>query len=201
MNEHDAIGWTVETLEWKPWIDTIHESGHSPEAIASIEESIPVVKGSRYFATLAHHLEALRERTALFSSAMRSPGGASNSERELAAVVTSRINGCVYCASVHARAYNVYAKKPAVIEEIYADGVDLPIPAADAREQAIIDYSAKLTRHHNEMTAADLLPLREAGLSDLEILDVTQAAAMFAWANRLMLTLGEPERIEQASGA
>ena len=88
-----------------------------------------------------------------------------------------------------------------LIEEIYADGVDLPIPAADAREQAIIDYSAKLTRHHNEMTAADLLPLREAGLSDLEILDVTQAAAMFAWANRLMLTLGEPERIEQASGA
>jgi uncharacterized peroxidase-related enzyme len=128
---------------------------------------------------------------------MRSACGASNSERELAAVVTSRINGCVYCASVHARAYNVYARKPEVIEGIYADGVDAPVTNADAREQAIIDYSAKLTRAHYDMTAADLQPLRDAGLTDIEILDVTHAAAMFAWANRLMLTLGEPERIER----
>lgn len=193
---NETIGWTVETLEWAPWLETIHEAGHTPDEVAAIEAAVPVVKGSRYFATLAHDLPALRERTALFSNAMRSSGGASNAERELAAVVTSRINGCVYCASVHARAYNVYAKKPAVIEEIYAEGVDAPIAAADAREQAIIDFSAKLTRDHSAMTAADLAPLRAAGLTDLEILDVTQAAAMFAWANRLMLTLGEPERIE-----
>jgi len=108
-------------------------------------------------------------------------------------VVTSRINGCVYCASVHARAYNVYAKKPEVIEEIYAKGVDTPIASASPREQAIIDFSAKLTREHADLTPADLEPLRAAGLSDLEILDVTHSAAMFAWANRLMLTLGEPE--------
>ncbi|MCC6704524.1 MAG: peroxidase-related enzyme [Thermomicrobiales bacterium] len=193
---NETIGWTVEMLEWAPWLETIHEAGHTRDEVAAIEEAVPVVKGSRYFATLAHDLPALRERTALFSNAMRSAGGASNAERELAAVVTSRINGCVYCASVHARAYNVYARKPAVIEEIYAEGVDTPIAAADVREQVIINFSAKLTRDHSAMTAADLAPLRAAGLTDLEILDVTQAAAMFAWANRLMLTLGEPERIE-----
>ena len=43
------------------------------------------------------------------------------------------------------------------------------------------------------MTAADLVPLREAGFSDLEILDITYASAMFAWANRLMQTLGQGE--------
>jgi uncharacterized peroxidase-related enzyme len=197
MTSEQQIGWTVETLDWTPWLETIYELGHTPEEIAQIEADVPVVKGSRYFATLAHDLPALRERTALFSNSMRSVGGASNSERELAAVVPSRINGCVYCASVHARAYNVYAKKPEVIEAIYANGVDEPVASADAREQAIIDYSAKLTRAHHEMTAADLKPLRDAGMSDLDILDVTHAAAMFAWANRLMLTLGEPERIER----
>jgi uncharacterized peroxidase-related enzyme len=196
MTNDNGIGWTVETLDWSPWLETVHESGLTPEAIAEIEERVPVVKGSRYFATLAHDLPALQERTALFSNAMRSAGGASNAERELAAVVTSRINGCVYCASVHARAYNLYAKKPDVIEEIYANGVEQPISAADAREQAIITYAARLTSNHAAMTAADLAPLRAAGLTDLEILDVTQAAAMFAWANRLMLTLGEPERID-----
>ena len=33
--------------------------------------------------------------------------------------------------------------------------------------------------------------MRAQGLSDLEILDLTHAVAMFAWANRLMQTLGE----------
>jgi uncharacterized peroxidase-related enzyme len=183
--------WTVDQLDWKPWVETVYEAGLSPEAIAHIEETAPNVKGSPYFATLAHDLPALKERTALFSISMRSPGGASNAERELAAVATSRVNGCVYCASVHARAYNVYAKKPAVMEEIYANGIEAPIPSADAREQAIIDFSVRLTRDHANLTAEDLKPLRDAGLSDLEILDVTHAAAMFAWANRLMLTLGE----------
>jgi uncharacterized peroxidase-related enzyme len=191
--------WTVEMLDWRPWVETLYEAGLSPEELAEAEAVAPNIKGSTYFATLAHDLPALVQRTALFSSSMRSPGGASNDERELAAVTTSRINGCVYCASVHARAYNVYAKKPEVIEEIYANGVETPIASASAREQAIVDFSAKLTQEHGDLTPADLEPLRAAGLSDLEILDVTHAAAMFAWANRLMLTLGEPERPDGAS--
>ena len=116
--------------------------------------------------------------------------------------------GLLCCASLHAAEPPLRALYGLVDERLelmkavalYKRAHQLPVEDLK-REQAIIDYSAKLTRHHNEMTAADLLPLREAGLSDLEILDVTQAAAMFAWANRLMLTLGEPERIEQASGA
>ena len=77
-----------------------------------------------------------------------------------------------------------------MIDAIYAEGVDAPL--ADPRLAAIVAYSAKLTDDHANLTAADLQPLRDAGLTDLDILDVTHAAAMFAWANRLMLTLGEP---------
>ncbi|WP_405134415.1 hypothetical protein [Nocardia sp. NBC_01388] len=35
--------------------------------------------------------------------------------------------------------------------------------------------------------------LRELGLADTEIHDLVLSAASFSWANRLMLTLGEPE--------
>ena len=35
--------------------------------------------------------------------------------------------------------------------------------------------------------------LRAAGLGDAEIVDVIGGAAFFNWANRLMLSLGEPE--------
>jgi alkylhydroperoxidase family enzyme len=34
--------------------------------------------------------------------------------------------------------------------------------------------------------------LKEAGLDELEILDLVHSVALFAWANRLMLNLGEP---------
>jgi alkylhydroperoxidase family enzyme len=41
-----------------------------------------------------------------------------------------------------------------------------------------------------------VLRSRAVGLQDEEILDVVQAAAFFAWANRLMLSLGAPVEVE-----
>ncbi len=43
-----------------------------------------------------------------------------------------------------------------------------------------------------QVNAQDVALLREQGLNTHEILDVVQSAAFFAWANRLILTLGEP---------
>ena len=41
--------------------------------------------------------------------------------------------------------------------------------------------------------ADDIARLRSAGFGDAEILDIIGSAAFFNWANRLMLSLGEPE--------
>jgi hypothetical protein len=40
--------------------------------------------------------------------------------------------------------------------------------------------------------------LRSEGLNDLEIADVIHCAAFFNWANRLMLSLGEPTPAAEA---
>ena len=50
-----------------------------------------------------------------------------------------------------------------------------------------------------DLPAADLQPLRDLGFSDLEILDITNGAAIFAWANRLLQTLGESQRAGAAT--
>ena len=58
---------------------------------------------------------------------------------------------------------------------------------------------AEVAPHYGAQTKArkaalDILFMaeqRDAGLSDLEILDTVHAVALFAWANRLMLNLGE----------
>jgi alkylhydroperoxidase family enzyme len=43
--------------------------------------------------------------------------------------------------------------------------------------------------------------LRHVGLDDLAIADVIHAAAFFNWANRLMLSLGEPAAASEGAGA
>lgn len=63
-----------------------------------------------------------------------------------------------------------------------------------ARQRALCDYAAKMTREPASMTAADLNPLREAGLSDEAILDVVEVAAYFNYINRVADALGiDPE--------
>ena len=67
-------------------------------------------------------------------------------------------------------------------------------PQLDVRWRARSDLAAALTVTPPAATQSHIGRLRELGLEDLEILDVMQAAAFFGWANRLMLTLGEPVR-------
>lgn len=58
------------------------------------------------------------------------------------------------------------------------------------RERAILDYAAKLTKSPGAMASSDLDPLRAAGLSDAEILDVCQITAYYNYVNRLADGLG-----------
>ncbi len=180
-----AKQFTLEVVTWKPWLETAEQVGPTPEQAALLAK---VTTNREYFATLAHDPAVLRERTALFNAVMYAHGGASRADRELASVATSRTNGCVYCASGHSRLHAQLTKDDTLIKRLLDQGVTADQPQ---RERAIIDYAAKLARDPAAMTAADLAPLRAAGLSDTEILDVNNAAALFAWANRLMQSLGE----------
>jgi uncharacterized peroxidase-related enzyme len=180
-----ATRFTLDLVTWFPWIETVDDVGPTPEQAAALEK---YTSNRGYFATLAHDAPALRERTALMNAIMYGHGGASRADRELATVATSRTNGCVYCASVHARLHAQLTKDPTLIQRLLDEGTGADQPE---HERVIIDYAVKLTRDPSRMTAADLAPLRAAGFTDAQILDINNAAAVFAWANRLMQSLGE----------
>ena len=182
--------FTLDLVLWQPWVPTVDQVVATPEQLALVEEVTPRPTGRPYYALLAHDPQALRERTALMKSAMYSQDGATRADRELAAVATSRANGCVHCASVHARLYAQLTKDEATIQRILDEGIDTPL---GQRERAIVDYAAKLSLDPAGTSAQDLVPLRQAGFSDLAILDLTHVIGMFNWANQLFLTLGEVE--------
>ena len=186
-----AGGFTIETLGWTSWLDVVDLAAATPEQVAVLEESHPQAKASEYYRTLVHQPQILRQRSAAFNAIMYAPGGLSRAERELAATVVSRLNGCVYCASVHAQRFEQLAKRRDVIEQVFAD----PRHAGTtARERAIVRFSIELTAMPHRVGAESIQTLEKVGLGGLEVLDLVHSIAIFAWANRLMLNLGEPVR-------
>ncbi len=182
-------GYTSETLEWQAWLPVVDLAQATPEQIAVLESSHPKAQTSDYYRVLVHQPRILEERSIVFNAIMYAPGGLSRAERELASAVVSRVNGCVYCASVHAQRFEQLAKRNDVIHQVFTEPQGA---GSNARERAIVQLAIDLTRDPARFGAAQLEAVRAAGLSTLEVLDLVHAVAIFAWANRLMLNLGEP---------
>lgn len=183
--------FTQAELGWEPWLpakafnefnsdeqETLKRFGHH---------------NSDYFRLLGRNLPVLEQRTLTDKGIFFTPGGLPRAERELAATVASKINGCIFCASVHARKAGQLAKQSEAIDKLLAiqPGEQLS-EGQSPRWQAEINFSAALSATPATAGQQQLALLREQGLSELELLDLVQSTAFFAWANRLMLTLGEP---------
>lgn len=181
-------GYTSESLDWKAWLPVLALDQATPAQLAVLESSHPKAKSSDYYRVLAHQPRILEERSIVFNAIMYAPGGLSRAERELASAVVSRVNGCVYCASVHAQRFEQLAKRNDVIHQVFTEPQGA---GTTARERAIVQLSIDLTVNPAGFGAAQLQAVRAAGLSNLEVLDLVHAVAIFAWANRLMLNLGE----------
>ncbi|MEV0383447.1 alkylhydroperoxidase domain protein [Nonomuraea sp. NPDC050643] len=182
-------GFTQDHLGWRPWLAPLAEEELTDahhEALADKARA-----ASPYFRLLARDPEVLHARTKTDADIFRNAdGGLPRAERELAATATSRHNGCVYCASVHARFAAHHSKRPADVRRLLDEGVGAE--QADDRWRALIDASVALTATPGQFGAGHIAALRAAGLDDLAISDALHAAAFFNWANRLMLSLGEP---------
>jgi uncharacterized peroxidase-related enzyme len=146
-------------------------------------------KVSEYVLVLARDPETLAQRTPLFNEIMYGKDGLGRAERELAALGASIANHCIFCVAVHSGRYLLLTKRQEVIDEIFAAQTGAKL---DPRIQSIFDFAVELSPHPPRPSKATLGRMRDAGLADLEILDVILCSAMFAWANRLMDTLGEP---------
>ncbi len=180
--------FTLQEVGWTPRVPPVDAATATPQQLAALDACPPAQRRSTYFLTLANDPGSLGERGALFNIVMYAPRGLPRAERELATAITSMVNGCVYCTSVHARRFAELTKQPEAMQRLFDQGL---AAEGDPRRRAIIDFSARLTREPGAVSAADLAPLRAAGLDDLEILDLVHAVAMFANANRLMQSLGE----------
>lgn len=179
--------FTMEERAWHAWIEAAAPETASERQREAYETS--VWPNSPYFRLLAWHPASLAARTRLDRAIFLTRGGLPRGDRELAATVASRVNGCELCASVHARFTATFSKDEATVLRLLQQG-----PEADFADRAgaIVSAVAALTRSPSAFGAHHVRALRDVGLDDADISDVIQATAFFAWANRLMLSLGAP---------
>jgi len=186
-----AIGFTTDILDWKPWIAPVALEDASEEQRVALAVTSSNTAIGAYSLVLAHEPEALLHRTPLFNGIMYAPRGLPRAERELATAVESVLNGCVYCASVHARRFVELTGHREAIDALLTRGIT---GLDDSRQKALSVAAARLTATPAFLAEQDVADLRRAGFDEGEILDLILAVAIFAWANRLMLSLGEPVR-------
>ncbi|HED53095.1 MAG TPA: alkylhydroperoxidase [Phycisphaerales bacterium] len=131
---------------------------------------------------------SLEAHCALYVQSMHKPSPLSRAEREMIGVTVSRLNGCDYCLHHHAAGLGrlLPDDRKAVAEQLKAGDES----GLSRRERSLTAYATKLTNEPSAVTQSDIDTMRHAGLDDREILDAAQAAAYFAYANRIVLGLG-----------
>ncbi len=184
----EPVVFTRDMLDWLPWLEPMAEADMTEHHIKSLVDAARVK--SPYFRLLARDPDVLEARTRTDKDIFYNPeAGLPRAERELAAAATSRLNGCIYCASVHARFAATYSKRVDDVQRLLDEGVEAKL---DERWEAIVDASVALTALPLTFGKDHVERLRAVGLDDAAIADLIGAASFFNWANRLMLSLGVP---------
>ena len=146
---------------------------------------------SPYFRLLARDPDTLGARTRSDKDIFYNPdAGLPRAERELSATATLRFNGCIYCASVHARFASHFSHREGDVQRLLDEGVSADL---GPRWNAIVAASAALSATPSDFGPEHIDGLRAVGLDDYAIADALQGAAFCNCANRLMLSLGGPQ--------
>ena len=109
-DNHEPTAFTLAMLEWLPWLQPPEEAVLTERQRASLVDNARAK--SAYFRLLARDPDILEARTRTDKDIFyNTASGLPRAERERAAAATSRHNGCIYCASVHARHAITYSKR------------------------------------------------------------------------------------------
>ncbi len=189
-DNHEPTAFTLALLDWLPWLEPPAETALTERQRVSLVDAAR--SKSAYFRLLARDPDILEARTRTDKDIFyNTSSGLPRAERELSAAATSRANGCIYCASVHARHAITYSKRSDEVRRLLDVGTGADL---GERWNAIVAAATALASTPIAFGPSHVTRLRAAGLDDADIVDVIAASAFFNWANRLMLSLGEPHQ-------
>jgi uncharacterized peroxidase-related enzyme len=147
------------------------------------------------------HPELVYERLRLYKVVDGLPSGLSDPERQIVIYLTSVLNDTPHCASGARHKLRIVGVDDDLLTRILDD--PLSPATGDARLDAIVKYTALLTRTPGAITEVDIDRLRTVGLSDADIVALNNLSAYFSYTNRVATGLGLRSEVpaEHAVGA
>src|SRR5690348_15885882 len=126
--------------------------------------------------------QRLRDFMAMYNEVMLSDSGLSKLEREMIAVVVSSANRCYYCLVAHGAAVRMVSGDPELGEMM---ALNYRVAKLDRRQRAMLDYAWKLTTTPWLTDDTDRAALRDAGLTEPDMFDLSETVALFNLSNRM----------------
>lgn len=118
---------------------------------------------------------------------MRGPAPFTPGTRELMAAFVSRLNGCTFCERSHAAVAARFGADTAALEALVEDIDSAPI-ADDLKP--VFHYLKVLTLRPDEVAAADVKAILDAGWDEPAVMHANLVCGFFALMNRLVEGLG-----------
>ena len=132
----------------------------------------------------SQNLKQLEGFTRLYNELMLGEGELSKLEREMVAVVVSSENKCFYCLVAHGAAVRVLSGDPVLGEHMVMNYRSAKL---DKRQRAMLDFTSHLTRSPATVTEEHTQALRDAGLSDSAIWDLSNLIGFYNMSNRVAI--------------
>ncbi len=170
------------------WIRTINEED-AKDTLKSVYHRVKASRGrvSNIFKVQSLDPRSLEAHLELYLNIMFGQGGLSRRQREMIAIVVSAENDCEYCVAHHSAALRKYVKDEALIAQLVASHERASLVP---KEKAMVNHAVALTRDPSSLSEAHIGALRESGMSDEEILQLTLIASYFNFVNRMASGLG-----------
>ncbi len=132
------------------------------------------------------HPKTLEAHLMMYEELMKGENNLSKAQREMIGVLVSSLNACTYWTTHHGEGLRQAADE-SVMESIKNDYMKANISKKD---KIMLRYAEKLTLTPGNMVEADVKMLRKAGFEDVDILDINQIVAYYAYVNRTADGLG-----------
>ncbi|MEO1537409.1 MAG: peroxidase-related enzyme [Pseudomonadota bacterium] len=152
--------------------------------------------------TYSRHQDKLRAFSTLYNLTMLADSKLSKLEREMVAVVVSSANRCYYCLVAHGQAVRQLSDDPELGEMLV---MNYRIAPVEPRVRAMLDFAWKLTVEPWTVVESDRQMLRDAGLDDDQIFDLSDVIGFFNMSNRFatavdMMPNREYHRMNRGTG-
>ena len=162
----------------------IPETGDLPENVRKV---VDAHHQENWVRALSVNGQTVGRFAGYFESLFSPRGHLPLQERELIAVIVSAANGCGLCTIHHTRALGDVLDDHARAQRI---ALDDHLVSLSKRERALADLARKITLTPKSVGQEDFGRLREAGLSDAEILEAVETSSWFNHTNRIFISLG-----------